>query len=254
MSCGRRQTPPPPPAPRRVQIRTDPRYTLSASGLPLALRQTVVAIRFSQIQGPDAPTPYEKSGLAASQRDYVSGEPLQALDALRDRPAAEVEDQLVHADRREGSDVGGDLFRRAGKGPARSVRRWNAGVVERCLVGDRQRREIASLGLGQPLQRVEMLAHLWRRQRRGGDGADRMPAVAMPGGAPQGGPRMAPDPDRRMRLLHREGLAADIGVAVEAAIEAGGRLRPQLLEDRNPLIGHRTPRSEGGAVQRFELL
>src|SRR5215469_10515908 len=62
-SCGRRQTPPPPPAPRRVQIRTDPRYTLSASGLPLALRQTVVAIRFSQIQGPDAPTPYEKSGL-----------------------------------------------------------------------------------------------------------------------------------------------------------------------------------------------
>src|SRR5215471_2765026 len=64
MSCGRRQTPPPPPAPRRVQIRTDPRYTLSASGLPLALRQTVVAIRFSRIQGPDAPTPYEKSGLA----------------------------------------------------------------------------------------------------------------------------------------------------------------------------------------------
>src|SRR5262249_29977184 len=64
MSCGRRQPPPPPPAPRRVQIRTDPRYTLSASGLPLALRQTVVAIRFSQIQGPDAPTQYEISGLA----------------------------------------------------------------------------------------------------------------------------------------------------------------------------------------------
>jgi len=50
-----------------VQIRTDPRYTLSASGLPLALRQTVVAIRFSQIQGPDAPTPYEKSGLAPTR-------------------------------------------------------------------------------------------------------------------------------------------------------------------------------------------
>src|SRR5262249_4610844 len=55
---------------RRVQIRTDPRYTLSASGLPLALRQTVVAIRFSQIQGPDAPTPYEKSGLVLNLAAY----------------------------------------------------------------------------------------------------------------------------------------------------------------------------------------
>jgi hypothetical protein len=55
--------PPPPRAVRRVQIRTDPRYTLSASGVPLTLRQTVVTARFSQIQDPDAPTPFEKSRL-----------------------------------------------------------------------------------------------------------------------------------------------------------------------------------------------
>ena len=58
-------TPPPPRALRRVQTQTDPRYTLSASGLPLALRQTVGPTRFSQIQGPDAPIPFEKCGLAA---------------------------------------------------------------------------------------------------------------------------------------------------------------------------------------------
>src|SRR4030095_13024639 len=62
-SSGRRQTPPPPRAVRRLQIPPDPRYTPSASGVPLALRQTVVATRFSQIQHPDAPTPFEISGL-----------------------------------------------------------------------------------------------------------------------------------------------------------------------------------------------
>jgi len=35
---------------------------------------------------------------------------------------------------------------------------------------------------------------------------------------------MPADPDRRVGLLHREGFAADIGVLVEAAIEARGRL------------------------------
>jgi hypothetical protein len=48
-----------------VQTQTDPRYTLSASGLPLALRQTVGPTRFSQIRGPDAPIPFEKCGLAS---------------------------------------------------------------------------------------------------------------------------------------------------------------------------------------------
>src|SRR5260370_12299000 len=59
---------------------------------------------------------------AVHQRDYVGGEPLQALDALRDGLAATLEDQLVHADRRESSDVAGDLFRRAGEEPAGAVR------------------------------------------------------------------------------------------------------------------------------------
>src|SRR5271167_683628 len=105
------------------------------------------------------------SALAVNQRNDVNGEPLQALDALGDRLAAEVKDQLVHADRSEGTDVAGDLFRLAGELPAGPVRRWNTGVVERCFVGDRQRREIAPLGLGQLLQRSEMRAHLLRWQR-----------------------------------------------------------------------------------------
>src|SRR5262249_33580340 len=45
------------------QIRTDPRYTLFASGLPLILRQTIATTRFSQNQSPDAPLSYEKSRL-----------------------------------------------------------------------------------------------------------------------------------------------------------------------------------------------
>ena len=73
--------------------------------------------------------------LAVHQRDDVSGEPLQALDALRNGLAAAIEDQLVHADCCEGSNVAGDLFRLAAKEPAGSVRRCNAGVIERRLVG-----------------------------------------------------------------------------------------------------------------------
>src|SRR6202040_4308058 len=64
---------------------------------------------------------------------------------------------------------------------------------------------------------------------------------------------MPADPDRRVGLLHREGFAADIGVLVEAAIEARGRLGPELLEYGNPLIGHRAARIEGWAVQRLEF-
>jgi hypothetical protein len=36
---------------------------VSASGLPLALRQTFGPTRFSQIKGPDAPILFEKCGL-----------------------------------------------------------------------------------------------------------------------------------------------------------------------------------------------
>src|SRR5580704_7298980 len=64
---------------------------------------------------------------------------------------------------------------------------------------------------------------------------------------------MPTDPDRRVGLLHREGFAADISVLVEAAIEARGRLGPELLEYGNPLIGHRAARTERWAVQRLEF-
>jgi hypothetical protein len=58
----------PPRAPRRVQIQTDPRHTPSASGHLLALRQTVATTRFSQIEGPDAPTPFGE--IRASSTDH----------------------------------------------------------------------------------------------------------------------------------------------------------------------------------------
>jgi hypothetical protein len=48
---------------------------------------------------------------------------LQALDALRNRLAAAIKDQLVHADRHEILNVAGDLFGLAGEGPPGSVRR-----------------------------------------------------------------------------------------------------------------------------------
>src|SRR6516165_9088385 len=44
-------------------------------GFPLLPRQTVLATRFSQIQGPDAPTPFEISGLVPHP-DNAKGCPL----------------------------------------------------------------------------------------------------------------------------------------------------------------------------------
>ena len=67
-------------------------------------------------------------------------------------------------------------------------------------------------------------------------------ACAMPGRASERGAGMPADPYRRVRLLHREGLAPDIRVSIEPAIKAGGRLRPELLEDRDPFVGHGTTR------------
>src|SRR5262249_41916128 len=157
--------------------------------------------------------------------------------AFRGRMAVEVEDQLVHAKFGEGVNIGSDFAWVAGEWPSRAVRRGNAAVVERRLVGNRQRCEITPLGRGQLLQGFEMGAHLLRRQRRGRDAPDRMPTVAVAGGANQRGARMPPDPDGWVRVLHREGFTADIGVAIEPTLEAGGRLRPELLENPDPFIG-----------------
>jgi hypothetical protein len=85
----------------------------------------------------------DRRGSACHERDDLGCEPLQALDALRDGLAAAIENQLVHADRRESSNVAGDVFRFTGEGPAGPIRRWNADVIERRFIGDRQRREVA---------------------------------------------------------------------------------------------------------------
>src|SRR5712691_4043076 len=59
-------------------------------GLPLPPRQTVLATRFSQIQGPDAPTPFEKSGLAGMLRVL-----LQANDHLAPALHIQLAEQVV---------------------------------------------------------------------------------------------------------------------------------------------------------------
>ena len=65
---------------------------------------------------------------------------------------------------------------------------------------------------------------------------------------------VAADPYRGMGLLQRERFGADVGIAVELAGEAGGRAGPELLEDRDPFVGHRAAPVENGAVQGLELL
>src|SRR5258708_19182133 len=84
-------------------------------------------------------------GLAVHQRDYISGEPLQTLDALRNGLAAAIEDQLVHADRRESSNVAGNVFRLAGESSAGHVRRWDTGATWLASRADRPApRELAA--------------------------------------------------------------------------------------------------------------
>src|SRR5579884_3382471 len=82
----------------------------------------------SGIKRPTGRIGWIRRASARRERDDLRGKPLQPLDALRNGPAAAIEDQLVHADRGEISNVAGDLFRRAGEGPARAVRRGNAGI------------------------------------------------------------------------------------------------------------------------------
>src|SRR5471030_463406 len=86
----------------------------------------------------------------------LGGKALQALDAGACRLAAEVEDQLVHADGRERADVGGDFLGRAREAAAGAVAIGHGVVVEWRLVGDGEGGEVAALGLGHLLQRREV--------------------------------------------------------------------------------------------------
>src|SRR6516164_6199231 len=106
-SSGRRQTPPPPHAVQRVQIPTASRYTLSASGLPLALRQTVVPTRFSQIQRPDAPSLCEISGL----------EPCDLSNSWSADPSAQVQLESLRGTLHRAARAKG----RGGRGPRKTA-------------------------------------------------------------------------------------------------------------------------------------
>ena len=100
-----------------------------------------IAIRFGWRRRPVPGTEPE----AAHQRCHLGGEALQALDAFGDGLAGEVKDPLVHAASREGADVTSDVIWIAGEGTAGPVRRRNADIITRRLIGDGQCREIAAL-------------------------------------------------------------------------------------------------------------
>jgi hypothetical protein len=106
----------------------------------------------------------------AHQRYHFGGEALQARDAFDDGLTAEIKDQLVHTDGSKGTDVAGDVVRTAGKASARTVAIRDGGVIQRRLVGDGERREIAPLRFAQALQRTQeqpgRLPWRWRRPNR----------------------------------------------------------------------------------------
>src|SRR3989449_10215672 len=135
-------------------------------------------------------------------RSHQLGEALHALEALLRLIAPKVEDQLADAEPGVGRDVLQHPIGRARERAAHAAG-GHARVVEGRLVGDRQRARVAALGLGQPAQLVEQRLELRWREHGRGVGADRMPAVAVPGGAAQRGAGVATDPDRRMWLLPR---------------------------------------------------
>jgi hypothetical protein len=93
----------------------------------------------------------------------------------------------------------------------------------------------------------EMLGH------ESGGLACRMPAIAVRGRPPQGAPRMAAHPNGDRRLLHRLGQKLDAGEAVIRAVIRRGALRPEHLEDVEPLIGHGAARRIRHA-ERLKLL
>src|SRR5262245_16286974 len=182
------------------------------------------------------------------------GEALHALEGLVQSLAPEVEDQLAHAEAPVGGDVVEDLARFTAERTPLTPRTRRGGVVHGRLVGNREGRWIAAFLFGQPMKLVERGAQLGRGKRHRRIGAYRMPAVAVPRDAAQGGRAMPPDPDRRVWLLDGSGQAAERAETIEAASEGRRILRPQRLEDPDVLVAHRTPAVEVRRAQRLELL
>src|SRR5262245_19026556 len=99
----------------------------------------------------------------------------------------------------------------------------------------------AARGLGRGAEPGERGAQLGGRLGR------RVPAVAEGRDAAKRARAVAADPDRRVRLLHRLGREADVGEAVELAVEAWVIRGPQLLEDAEHLVGAAAAVAEGDA-------
>src|SRR5262245_17844094 len=101
------------------------------SGQVPAQRQSIVRSRWN---GGDPRVAANRLRLSPDQRDHLGGEALQALEAVGEGIAAAVEDQFVHADRGEGTDVARDLVGGAGEAAPRAIAIGHAGVVERRFV------------------------------------------------------------------------------------------------------------------------
>src|SRR6516165_7542410 len=85
-------------------------------------------------------------------------------------------------------------------------------------------------------------------------GADRIPAVADAGGATQRRAAFTANPDRRVGLLRRLWLEADVGELDVTALEAWIVLGPQLAEGVQIFVGDHASLGEGRNPQRIELL
>src|SRR5882762_8580210 len=87
-----------------------------------------------------------------------------------------------------------------------------------------------------------------------GVGADRIPAVADPRGASQRRAALAPDPDRRVWLLHRFRLEHHVSELDIASLEARVVFGPQLAEGIQILVGNRYALGQRRHTECLELL
>jgi hypothetical protein len=155
------------------------------------------------------------------------------------------------------AQIGGDLARAAGEQPPLAIARLGRHLRPEALhaQGQGDAGGVAP-GLGHQLAQLRDAGAVARQalHREGGVGADRVPAIAQPRGAAQRRAALAADPDRRVRLLHRLRLEADIAEADMLAREFGCRLRPERLAGHDVFVGHPTAGGEIRQLQRLELL